>query len=616
MKTFFFGCFNKSDAARPAFASIRNCDYANLISLKPEYQYENEGSKCFAWGRFYDLKKTCADMQTDHTDNPCEALCRAFERNDYKALDLFYGEFTFILVRHDLVLIGRDHAAAGLPVFYNDNYFSNRIDDFKAIPDFDFAPNPISVHYFLHLGAVTPPHTIIKGVNQLPAGSLLIYSNKSLKIHSLHSFEKYASRFGTLKIPEEEAAREIERLHQNAIKRRIAGKKKIAFLLSGGYDSGGNLAAFRQISQAEAKGYSIGFKDDPWSELPLASLLSKTFNLQFNQYLIDGSEINELPVIMDFFSNPFQENGLMVNYTVMKMLKDEGNDIILGGDGNDQVYGTGMPEMAMHFMAARFGLKPFQHLLAGLIKIAGTKSGYLTKIDFHNKRVLEGNSHTSFGFSRGELNKLLQKPEPGKIETDIIKSNGLKIKSFDDNFVAGAYFKSLVNDGFDLIIFKAAGMSRLFNQPLSFPYMDKDMLDFVSKLPRQMRIAGTPKEIAKGAGKSKYLHKRYLKSRLPKEITERKKQGGFAPLPIFFKDDKQRQMIFGIIRNSDMAKSLFNANYLEQVLKEYEKIATSSDVWFWHKQSMAFRIFNLLTLAIWWDIHLNNKTGIVLKDFV
>ncbi len=616
MKTYYFGTFDKTQSGNPDFDAIRNCDYNNLIKVEPEHFFSNDTLKCFAWGRFYDLKKTCTGLQIEYTENPCEALAAAFNGNNVQALDHFYGEFTFIIIRNDLVMIGRDHVAAGLPVFYNDRYFSSRIDDFKTIPGFDFAPDQLSVQFFLHLGAVTPPHTIIKGVKQLPAGSLLGYSEKGLKIQSLHSFEKYTSQFGTLKMSEEEAVNKIEMLHQDAIKRRIGGKNKIAFLLSGGYDSGGNLAAFREISNKEAKGYSIGFKDDPWSELPLASLLSKTFNLEFHQYLIDGTEINDLPMIMDFFNNPFQENGLMVNYTVMKMLQNEGNEIILGGDGNDQVYGTGMQEMALHFMASRYGLKPFQYMLSGLIKIAGTKSGLLTKINFHNKRVLEGNSHTSFGFSLQELSKLMQKPGIGKIETDIIKSNGLKIKSFDDNFVASGYFKSLVNDGFDLIIFKAAGMSRLFGLPLSFPYMDKDVIEFVSKLPRQMRVAGTPKEIAKGLGKSKFLHKKYLKSKLPKEITERKKQGGFAPLPIFFKDDRQRQMIFQIIRNSDLTKALFNVNYLDQVLQQYEKIANAQDVWFWHRQSMAFRIFNLLTLAVWWDIHLNNKSGRVLKDFV
>lgn len=615
MKSYFFGSFNKSDAENPAFENIRNSHDANLVKLEPHHSFVIENLQCFAWGRFYDLKKTCADLHIDYSDNPCETLAHMVNENNYQAVDSFYGEFTFVLIRNNSVVIGRDHAAAGLPVFYNEKYFSSRIDDFKTIPGLDFSPDMRSVQTFLHLGAVAAPDTIMKGIKQLPAGCVLVYSENSLKVNNLHSFEKYSSQSGTLKISEQEAVNEIERLHQNALKRRISNKKNIAFLLSGGYDSGGNLAAFRAISNVEAKGYSIGFKDDPWSELPLASLLAKSFNLEFYQYLIDGSEINDLPLIMDFFDNPFQENGLMVNYTVMKMLSKEGNDIILGGDGNDQVYGTGMQEMALHFLATKYGLKPFQRLLSAIIKLPGAESGLLTKIDFHNKRVLEGNSHTSFGFSLKELSMLLRNHKVEKIDTNIISSNNLKIKSFDYNFVASGYFKSLVNDGFNLIIFKASGMARLFNQSLSFPYMDKDILEFVSKLPRELRIAGTIKEIAKGAGKSKYLHKKYLKPKLPPEITERKKQGGFAPLPIFFKDDKQRQMIFQIIRNSDMAKTLLDKKYLEQVLMKYDGIANAKDVWFWHRQSMAFRIFNLLTLAVWWDIHLNSKKGLLLNDY-
>ena len=40
----------------------------------------------------------------------------------------------------------------------------------------------------------------------------------------------------------------------------------------------------------------------------------------------------------------------------------------------------------------------------------------------------------------------------------------------------------------------------------------------------------------KGKGITKYIHKLLVKPKLPPEVTNRPKQGGFSPLEIFFND--------------------------------------------------------------------------------
>ena len=47
-------------------------------------------------------------------------------------------------------------------------------------------------------------------------------------------------------------------------------------------------------------------------------------------------------------------------------------------------------------------------------------------------------------------------------------------------------------------------------------------------------------DIARGRFESKYLLKYHYKSLLPAAITSKRKQGGFAPMPLFFQDPLQR----------------------------------------------------------------------------
>ena len=613
MITYFFGAFDEKGTENKGVLKFVNSDLPRMIRVEDGYCYQDENAFCLAWGDFYDLAKTAGDLGIVKSDDPAELLFRAVKSKGADGVAAFYGEFTYIISTRDETIIGRDAIGAGLPVYFSDRFFSNNIDDFKNIDGVDFCLDEDGLAKFLHLGTPLAPGSLIKGVKMLEPGEYLIHKNHKLKTGSLLSYAKYEKLFASLKIDEKEAIAELERLHHEAIKRRIANKSKVALLMSGGYDSGGNVAALRSMYDHEVNGYSIGFKNDAWSELPLARLLADRFNINFTDYEIDGSEIEELPKILSFLGHPFQENGVMVNYCVMKRVNQDNNDIILGGDGNDQVYGTAVQQIALHHYARKYALTPFQRVLAGVS--AGSNNKLLSRIHFHNNHILNCSRYTSFGFSEKEIIKLV-KNNPGHFSTDALKIHGVDAHSFEELFKSHTYFKDYMHDGNNLIIFKAANMARLFRQHLSFPYMDKDCIDFIFKLPRELRFSGTEKQIAKGHGVGKYLHKRYLEPKLPREITHRKKQGGFAPLNIFFKDDERRNRIFKIIRKSELYDEILDKSRLEGFLLNYEKTFQNPQTWFWHQQSMDFRLFNLLVLTVWWDEHFNNKSAKSLHDYL
>jgi asparagine synthase (glutamine-hydrolysing) len=140
--------------------------------------------------------------------------------------------------------------------------------------------------------------------------------------------------------------------------------------------------------------------------------------------------------------------------------------------------------------------------------------------------------------------------------------------------------------------------------------MSTELYDFLNTLPVDYKFHGTLEELSKGKGVSKYLHKKYLKPKLPTEITSRKKQGGFAPLPIFLKNNEQRKTLFAFIRQSDMVKQLFKFQAIDKLLEQYDATANGSSYWFWYQQVKANQIINLLTLAVWWEMFINKKTSI------
>ena len=149
----------------------------------------------------------------------------------------------------------------------------------------------------------------------------------------------------------------------------------------------------------------------------------------------------------------------------------------------------------------------------------------------------------------------------------------------------------------------------MFDNNLTFPYMDNELYDFLQQLPVNLQCKGDSAiDLAKGKGIAKFLLKNHYKPMLPTEITQKKKQGGFAPMPIFFKDKAQRARINDFIMSSAISDSFLNKNALNEFVTKYDKEASQEGNWFWYKQNKSIQYFNLLALTIWWEEFIENKS--------
>jgi len=540
-------------------------------------------------------------------------LLKNYVENGHKAFQLIDGDFLCIVVEPNKITIVRDRHGAGNQLFYSSKYLSNSLLAFAEIDGFECQPNHEGLLTFMSIGYIPSPKTALKGVSKLNSGFVLKFESNKIETFDLFDYKSYMQNAGKSKLTVDEAVGEYEKLHKSAIETRIKGAQKVGLLLSGGYDSGGNISALREVYQGDVVSYSIGFKDNPWTELPLAKLLSEKYNSRHYDYEIDGSEIMQLPQILRATGDPFQEGGLLVNFTVMQLVGKSGEkpDVILGGDGNDQHFGTSGKELAMHWKLKSKGVQFLQNwydILGDSIS-SFDKDSILFRTEFHNRKILHIQQSDTFGFSLRKLNNMTLKG----INIDslhYLKNAPKSYKNFDDFFFNRNYnidIKQVINE---VILFKSSRMSELFGNKMSFPYMSTELYNFLNEMPVNYKFKGTLEELSAGKGVSKYLHKTYLKPKLPTEITNRKKQGGFAPLPIFLKDDTQRRALFAYLRHADGVKAIFRMDKIESLLNQYETIATSKSYWFWYQQVKANQIINLLTLAVWWEMFINKKTNL------
>jgi len=610
--TKLYGSFDLNDSIASNLNFSTDSVQANSFIFTENFQASKlDNIHLFFSGLLYNLDDLSEGF-TEKNLSSADILLHLFLKSGVKAFTKLNGKFLILIYREDEFIAVRDRYGEGPMLFFTDRYFTNLFDQILNFKDFEVAPNRDAIASYLMYSYIPAPLTSLNGLRKLEGGGVLIKNKDGIKLDTLFSYEEFLS--GRTTMDETEALEEYERLFKLSILRRIKGHDTVGALLSGGYDSGGNISVLPEVFSGKIKSYSIGFKDNPFSELPYARMMAEKFGAEHNEYLMDGSELEDLPFLVKNMGDPFSESGWMLNNSAMNLVHDKELPVVLGGDGSDQLFTAALKEVAYKYLLKKKFLFPAQNLFSAVSKNSFfEKDNIFFRARFHNDKILGILRPDQFGFQKYQVKQLLG----GKSfeEHPVLAAIPEKFNSFDDLFNLRNFYVDIKQNSTEVIINKASRISQMYGVNLAFTYIDMDVYNFVKSLPRNLKVSGSIEDIAKGKGVSKYLLKAMIKPKLPDEVTSRKKQGGFSPLEMFFSDGSKRQKIYDYILNSTIASDFFDKSFLKNFFKAYES-SVAGNYWFWYKQTMANRMINLLVMTLWWDIFLVKKEGNKLSDFI
>lgn len=574
-------------------------------------RFTQNGVKVFFWGHLYNGGEVSRVHGVSAGLDAPALISALYERASLGAFAELEGEFTVIIIADREVVVCRDHRGGCHQVFFGDQFFASSLAEFRLLKDFGLSLNERGLSEYLRRGYISGPQTALRGVQKLGGGECLVWSRSGLRISQRFPFEQGRLLSGRLSV--DEAAEEYGRLHREAIARRIRGEDVVGVLLSGGYDSGGNLAALREIWSREVHTYSVGFRGSKWSELGVAEVMARRFRTTHKTYEMDGSEMEELPTLVSYLGDPFMECGLMVNYAAMRMASGGGAGVILGGDGNDQQFGTFGRRLALHYAleSARAGV-----LQSGLDRVLDRSMFkrwlVLFRLWYYNWHVLHAFDGDCYGFSRNESRRIVTSEFRSAVDCNcraVVRRAG----GFDElcDLYNCCVDNRLINE---VIVFKSARAALMFNKQCTFPFLDNSVHAFVKTLPRRFRTAGSVLDILRGAAESKFIHTRYFRKRLPQEVTSRTKQGGFVPLRLFLDDASRRDRFREILLDSGLTRDVLRRAAVERFVKGCYDVVLGEERWFWHGQLEAFKFLVLLNLAVWWEVVIKGREVRCLSD--
>lgn len=456
------------------------------------------------------------------TKSDTEVIVHGYKQWGDEVLNRLNGMFGLAIwdARARRLVLARDAFGIKLVYYKIDRgclYFGSEMRAVRAAtvdrPEID----PTSLNLFLRYRFTPAPHTILKGVQKLAPGTKLIVENGSCRVSRWYNFKP--SPFVPPKSPAE-AREELLALYKRAVKRQLISDVPVGLLLSGGLDSALLLALMNLNGSAwptYTVGYGPSFADD---ELADASETARTVGSKHTSVSITRSLFEEaLTKIVASLEEPIAACSIVPMYFVCERARQ---DVKVGlvGQGPDELFGGYVRHLGVRYGAMWAGLPRWIQAWAASA-VAVLPRNETLKRGIHSLAIADR--------MRRYQNVLSLLPGDG---VDELFQDGLLPPNAGDSILdcwadlarlsggldelGGLQFLEVRSTLPDELLMYADKLSMAHGLELRVPYLDKDVVEYVERLPANLKVRN---------GSRKWLHRQVCRTYLPHSILKRPKRG-------------------------------------------------------------------------------------------
>lgn len=494
-------------------------------------------------GEIYNFQELRTELEsrgyTFRSRTDAEVLLNAFAAWDYGALDRFNGMFAFaIWDRRDRRLtLARDRYGIKPLYYWCDGtrfLFASETKAFLAGPSYKAEIDPEGLLEYFTFQNFFTDRNIFKGVRILPAGchlTLTAERGATAVPKPVRYWDYCFEEIGDNR-SEADCAEELNHLLQQAVNRQLVSDVDIGAYLSGGMDSS-TITAIASKSLSAMRTFTCGFDLSSASGVELnfderaaSELASSAFRTEHYEVVLKAGDMERaLPKLAWHLEEP-RVGQSYPNYYVAQ-LASKFNRVTLSGTGGDEMFG-GYPwryyRVAVNqsfedyidkYYAYWQRLLPNKTLKRAFAPIWDQVSHVWTRDIFRDTFALHSEHLT-------------------RPEDYINHSLYLEAKTFLHGLL-------LVEDK----------LSMAHSLETRVPFLDNDLVDFAMKLPVRFKLGKLGEAIALNENEpgdktaryfqktrdGKLLLRKVMQRHVPREITEREKQGFSAPDASWFKGD-------------------------------------------------------------------------------
>lgn len=505
-------------------------------------------------------------------------------------------EGSFSLVIYDKekeeIFIAKDKMGLSPLYFMNNNQefiCGTHLRDFQTIQGVKLDIDPNVLGSYLQFGFVLQPNSIFKNCHKIQAGEYLCF-NINKRTCSTHTYWRLESCYTKPKIQEDEKRiqNHAHQLLQESIEKNCFNKN-FGVSLSGGYDS----ATITAISQAQSSEkidtFTIGFHENKINEAPYAKAVAKHLNTRHHEHYFSAKDALELiPKMCEVYDEPFADHASSPTILTAQLLKAQHKTTLMAGDGGDEVFATAedverlsllknTPLYLKYLLAKPLALIPLKKIpyLKDYNNLPKKQSKLIQILLAKNIPEIIYNRNTLF------LEEELQQDIKGytqKVTTSFDTINFQGSAEVVDEII-GTYFKTTMIDG-ELV--KSYGAMNYHNISLCTPYLNTKLIDYMSRIPSDIKIKN---------GIKKYLLKEIAYKYIPKELIERPKCGFDIPFGQWMKNEL-KELVYAQVSQERLDKE--NLFYTSSILNIRDQFYAGNDAY-------KYKLWRLFIFQLWYE---------------
>lgn len=544
-------------------------------------------------GEIYNYEELRNDLlQRGHrfkTKSDTEVIVHLYEEFGDRCVEKLRGMFAFAIwdSRQKSLFIARDRVGIK-PLYYyvsrNCLIFASEIKAILVDQQVKREVSPAMVDRFLTFYYTPGEETLLKGIRKLSPGSYMVAKDGKVRVQSYWDLHFEPSNLSLA-----EAEEQLMTLLEESVKIHMIADVPVGFLLSGGVDSSAMLGLAVGKTDKPLSSYTIGFSEaNIADERPYAKLAAQRYGSSHHETTISSKDfLDFLPRYVWHMEEPVCEPPAVALHYVSKLARNYVK-VLISGEGGDEAF-AGYPNYRnlLWLERAKNAAGPARPLLSVGISLLGQMLGsrrisrYAPLVNAPLESYYFSRTSSPFQFFNQQYANLYSPDFMHKVSkttsVEVIKKYfGNGAGSDRVNQMLYVDTKTWLTD--DLLI-KADKITMANSIELRVPLLDHKLLEFAASLPGNYKVRGL---------ETKYIAKKALQKKVPREIIERKKAGFPVPYDAWLRGELKEWLSGVLLDQTALSRGYFKKASVERLIAANQRDGI-----------YAREVFSLATLELW-----------------
>lgn len=539
---------------------------------------------------YQDLQKELqAKGHTLKTKSDTEVIVHLFEEYGEACVEKLRGMFAFALwdEKRKILLLARDRVGIKPLYYYRSAHSIVFASEIKAILADVSVPREIDpgmIDRFLSFYFVPGEKTLFKGIDKLLPGHYLVCRGRDAEIR-----QYWDLRFSESPISIHEAEARTLELLEESLQLHMISDVPVGFLLSGGVDSTAMLSFASGKTPFPLSSYTLGFSEAVVAdERPYARLAAERYGTEHHEMTISSKDfVDFMPRYVWHMEEPVCEPQAVALYYVSRMARDYVKVLISGEGGDEAFAGYSIYRNILWLERLKRAMGPLRTAisagLAGANRFAKSRkvAKYTPLLAVPFDSYYFSRTSNPFLFFNSRINDIYTKDFIAHIDKDhSVEIAKEYLRKDNGGFVNRMLYVDTKTSLPDDLLLKADKMTMANSLELRVPFLDHKILEFAASLPSNFKVRGFV---------TKYVAKRALKERLPKEILERRKVGFPVPNDAWLRTELDPWVNEVLLDRQSLSRGYFSRKSIEDIIAENKR---SGGVF-------TKEVLSLVTLELW-----------------